>query len=202
MSNRPPKQPRWSADEIEALDDIATNYPSDMFVEQYNRWALKHGYVRRSRNALLSKASRLGIRCQATGRWVSPRYVAQVLGISIDTPQRWDELGVLIARRDRGGRRAFLRSDVIRLAREQPAVFGGISPDRLFALLEDRELADDIAQRFPRRAIDPKPVKVVETGWRYPTIRAAAAQLYVTRQAIQFALRTGGTCAGYHWSYA
>lgn len=202
MTNTSRKPPNWSAAELEALEDIATNLPSDLLSKRYNHWAAQNGYVQRTNYALRTKCSRLGIVCRATGEWVSAGFVRDVLGVGNDTPQRWTDRKWVTAHRDPRGRRTFRRADLVRMAKKRPAAFGGIPADRLFLLLEDRQLCDDIAARFPRRAMDPRPVLAVETGWRYPSIRAAAAKVFITRQAIQEAIRTGGTAAGYHWSYA
>lgn len=201
MTDTPRKPPNWSAAELEALEDIATNQPSDLLTRRYNHWAAQNGYVQRTEHALRTKCSRRGIVCRPVGEWVSAGFVRDVLGIGNDTPQRWTERQWVTAHRDPRGRRTFRRTDLIRMAKERPAAFGGINPDRLFLLLEDRRLCNHIAKRFPRRAMDPRPVRAIETGWHYPSVRAAAARVYITRQAIQEAIRTGGTAAGYHWSY-
>lgn len=196
------KPPRWTAAEMEALEDIAGNYPPDRFSGVYNNWAAHNGYVLRSHQALLTKLSRQGLSARACGDWISSGYICEVLGVGADTPKRWSTRYGIPCHRDGRKARFYRRSDLRRVAQERPAIFGGISPSRLFMLLEDRELADRIAGSHGRRGMDPKPVRAVETGWLYPSVRAAAARVHVTRQAIQYAIRTGRTAAGYHWTHA
>lgn len=196
------KPARWTAREMEMLEQMAGDQPPDRLIRSYNNWAKRQGFTARTHGAILTRLSRAGISARAEGDWVSSGYVCATLGIGIDTTQRWtDHRGIP---HHRGGRNArfFRRSDLRRVAREQPETFGGISADRLFLLLEDRELADSIAARFPRRAMEPRPVRAVETGWSYPSVRAAAARFNICRQAIQHAIRTGGTAAGLHWTHA
>lgn len=196
------KPPRWTERELEALEDIAGNYPPDRFSGIYNNWASHNGFSLRTRQALLTKLSRNGISARACGDWVSCGYICQVLGVGIDTPQRWSSRYGIPCHRDGRRARFYRRSDLRAAARERPAIFSGITADRLFLLLEDRELAERIAAAHPRRHKDPRPVRAVETGWHYPSIRAAAARMHITRQAIQHAIRTGNTAAGYHWKHA
>jgi hypothetical protein len=47
-----------------------------------------------------------------------------------------------------------------------------------------------------------KAVVCVETGERYPSIKAAAEAVGRYRTALANALREGGRCAGFHWRYA
>jgi excisionase family DNA binding protein len=193
---------RWSTEEVQALEQIAIDQPPDRVYATFCRWAALHGYPPRSAWSIRGRLSRSRVTIKAEGDWVGMRYVCEVLGISYDTPHKWTERHGIPCHRNGRGARFFRRADLRQAAMERPQMFGGIAADRLFTLLEDRALVDDIAARFPRRAADPRPVRAVETGWRYPSVRAAAERVYVRRQAIQFAIRSGGTAAGYHWEFA
>lgn len=195
------KPPRWSERELEMLEQLAGDQPPDRLVWVFNKWARETGHPKRSHQALLTKLSRRGISVRASGDWVSTGYICQVLGVGSDTPQRWSDRYAIPCHRDGRGARFFRRSVLVKVARERPETFAGISADRLFLLLENRQLADQIATAYPHRSMDPRAVCAVETGWTYPSVRAAAARVYVTRQAIQIAIRTGRTAAGYHWKH-
>jgi hypothetical protein len=75
-----------------------------------------------------------------------------------------------------------------RLARERPQALGGFDADRLFALLEDRELAEEVANRYPRPRGDWR-VRCVETGQIWPSAVSAARELHVSQAAITLAMR-------------
>jgi hypothetical protein len=75
-----------------------------------------------------------------------------------------------------------------RLAREMPRVLGGFPADRLFLLLEDRELADTIAARYSRPMGDWR-IRCVETGRIYPSCGHAAREHHVTQACISLAIR-------------
>ena len=196
------KPPRWSAREMEMLEQLAGDQPPDRLIHVYNNWAKRQGFATRTRGAILTRLSRSGITARAEGDWVSSGYVCATLGVGIDTTQRWTSHRGIPCHRDGRNARFFRRSDLRKAAHSQPETFGGIPADRLFLLLEDRELADRIATAYPWRAATPRPVCAVETGWSYPSVRAAAARFNICRQAIQHAIRTGGTAAGYHWTHA
>ncbi|MEB3169079.1 MAG: MerR family transcriptional regulator [Synechococcaceae cyanobacterium] len=196
------KNPNWTAAEIERLSDIANDNPPDRLLQVYSRWASDAGYPMRTRQALMTRLSRSGITPCPAGEWLCSGVIRRILGVGKDTTMRWHERGWLEAHRDGRGRRYYRRSDLRRLARNRPETFQGIAADRLFLLLEDRKLAGAIAAKYPRRAMEPRPVRAVETGWHYPSLRAAAQRMHVTRQAISYAIHHGGTAAGYHWTHA
>lgn len=193
---------RWSDREINMLEQLAGDYPPDRLTIVYNNWALRQKFPRRTHQAILTRLSRSGITAKAIGDWVSCSYICATLGVGKDTPQRWTDRFEIPCHRGSRNARFFLRSELRQVAQERPAIFGGIQADRLFLLLEDRELADRIAAKHTRRAMEPRPVRAIETGWLYPSVRAAAARFNICRQAIQYAIRTGGTAAGYHWRHA
>ena len=69
-----------------------------------------------------------------------------------------------------------------------PRVLGGFSSDSLFALLEDRDLADAVAAAYPRPMGDWR-VRCVETGQIWPSCGAAARELHVSQAAVSLAIR-------------
>lgn len=85
------------------------------------------------------------------------------------------------------------------MAKRHPELLGGIHRDKLFALLEDADLADFIASNYPTHKGGGTSVQVIETGDTFPSVRAAAKAFYVRPQSIYFAIRRNSTCAGYHW---
>lgn len=191
----------WSQEERAALEAIAGNVLPRRIYDAYSRWAKKNGYPHRTKQAIGSALSRRKISRLAEGDWVGSSYIASVLGISIDAPQRWAEKNLIESYKHSGktSRRYFRRSDLVAFAKRNPELLGGISSERLFMLLENEDLAESIARNFPKRRGSGTMVLAVETGQIYDSISAAAREVFVTNQGIQSAIRTGGTCAGYHW---
>jgi hypothetical protein len=73
-----------------------------------------------------------------------------------------------------------------------------------YARIKGQVLPENLAKPKPRRKAkseEPigRPVRMVSTGRKYPSLHAAAAHHAVSHQAIRRALRTGGTCAGSQW---
>jgi len=185
------------------LESMAGNMPPKHLSASYNSWAAKSGYPNRSYRAITSLMSRRKISRRAEGEWITSGCIAELLGVHIDTPQRWAEKGLIEScySQVRRGHRYFRRSNIVDLARRRPDLFGGIDRDRLYALLEDSELADAIVSSFPSRTSSGRPVQVVETGATFPSATAAAKAFYVRSQSISFAIKRNGTCAGYHWRH-
>jgi hypothetical protein len=191
----------WTPEELASLEAIAGSTYTPKVIETYNRWAKRAGFPVRTKSAVLNACSRNKISRQAEGCFLTSGKIAEILDVAIDIPQRWAERSYVptIHSGKHCDPRFFRRSDLVKLAKEQPELFGGIERDRLFLLLEDADLADSIAARFPRRKGSGTAVQAIESGRIFPSVRAAAKALYVTPQGIHSAMRINGTCAGYHW---
>lgn len=193
---------KWTPAELSQLELFAGDLPRATAIRIYRSWATKNGMPRRSNQAIEGTIYRYGLSLRATGQWLTLGGIAGQLGISHDCPQRWVHQGLLSSTRiGQTDRRVnyIRRADLVAFARAYPQALGGIEQSRLMMLLEDEELAEAIATDHPRRPWHRKTVRAVETGRTWPTVRAAAREVFVTRQAITYALRTGGTAAGWHW---
>lgn len=194
--------PPWTKTELMQLEAMVGNLPADLAVSTFQRWAAANGCPVRTTVAIQGACYRHGMSMEATGRWLTLGVIARALDISLDAPDQWVNKGLLVSRHRSGGKRGHRyvrRDDLLTFARKHPDRLGGIPAERLALLLEDEELAQAIAAAHPHRPWHRKAVRCVETGKVYATVRAAAAAAWVRRQAITYALRTGGTAGGYHW---
>jgi hypothetical protein len=191
----------WTPEELASLEAIAGYAYTPRLIETYNRWAKRNGFPARTRASILNACSRNKISRRPEGFFLTSGKIAEILGVTIDIPQRWAERGYIptIHSGRKHDPRYFKRPDLVKLARRQPDLFGGMERDRLFALLEDADLADLIADRFPRRKGSGTPVQAIESGRIFPSVKAAARALHVTPQGIHSAMRINGTCAGFSW---
>lgn len=195
------RQP-WSEAELSQLEMFAGDMPRATAINTYRSWAAKNGMPRRTETAIEGAIYRHGMSLRATGRWLTMSNIAAQLGITHECPQRWVTQGLLSATRI--GKCARMvsyvrRRDLVAFARAHPQSLGGVERSRLVMVLEDEALADAIVANHSRRPWHRKPVRCVESGRIWPTVRAAAKEVFVTRQAITYALRTGGTAGGWHW---
>ena len=191
--------PRWTPAEVQQVELLAGDVPGFTLVDAYNRWATKAGYPQRTERAICHIVSKLGIGSTAQGEWMTTCYIADVLGIARTSVVRWERAGLMPSCVKHGFKRFYCRADIVAMAREHPERLSGISFHRLYQLLEDHSLATRIAAQYPYRSGHGRPVRAVEPGWKFPSISIAARHFHVNPNGIQFALRTGGTCVGYHW---
>lgn len=192
----------WTAPEVEQLEQLAGDLPRLVAIDRYRRWARRNGFPERTPLAVEAAIHRRGLSLRATGEWITVGLIAETLGVRHDVPDYWVSAGLLPARAVGKGQkkpRYIRRADLVAFARREPARFGGIEVSRLVMLLEDERLAEQIAADHPQRPWHRKALRAVESGRRFATVREAARAMFVTRQALTFALRTGGTCAGFHW---
>lgn len=203
-------RPWWSQRETEYLHSLVGDFPTPLIVRQYTRWAVKQGLPARSPYAIEQKLCKLGVSRIPVGRYITAGTLVKLLDISYTTVDRWVERGHLPAYVFASGdprvhgvrppRRVFKRSDVVQLAIDSPRLFAGTPRDQLFLLLENADLADNLAAQYPRRfGRDATPVECVETGQEYPSITAAAKAVYVTKNCLGEAMKRGSRAGGYHW---
>jgi hypothetical protein len=179
--------------------------PFPLIPAAYNQWAIRQGYQKRTANAIHQRARRQRLTTRVFGDWLTTGVIAKTLGVASSMPRRWIcSEGLPATQLHHGAWRPWYvrRSDLVALARRRPELFGGIEPGRLVQLLENERLADTIAAAHTRRANTPKRVRCVEMGRTFVSIRDAARTVFVSRQLIQIAIRTGARAAGYHWAWA
>lgn len=192
----------WTPAEADRLDHLAGNIPAPLIPKAFNAWAREHGIAPRTVISVQRQIERRRLRTTVVGDWLTTGGIARILGVSINTPQGWIQRGILPARQVyHGPRRPWFvrRVDLVALARQQPVLFGGIDRGPLVQLLEDEQLADQIVADHRRRQNSPRRIRCVETGRLYRSTRDAARAVFVARQLIQRAVRTGRSAGGFHW---
>jgi hypothetical protein len=191
---------RWSQEELEFIERIAGDIPYHIIVRTYNNWAGKNGYPQRTMDGIKAICLKHGISLRPQGRWVTTMYIAEVLDIPFQTVTGWTAAGYL-PRCTRARRLYVHRSSIHELAASRPHLFAGISADRVYALIEDEDLAQQIARDYPRNRFRHKGVRAVEKNAVYPSLRVAAKSLPAAHTSIMRAIHTGQPFAGYHWEY-
>lgn len=194
----------WSRKEIEKLEQLVGSVPYPIVHIYYNEWALESSFTKRTKRSVYCKINSLSLDKEMVDDWLTMAAVAKLLGIPEYAPRRWATCKMVKAvkfSKRRGATWYVKRSQLISLAKRKPYLFGGINPDNLFNLFENKELADQIAFHYPRRMTDPKAVVALETGKVFPSISAAARSAFVHPSSILHAIRTSGTSAGLHWRF-
>lgn len=185
-------KPRWSPAEADYLESLAGDLPLMEIGRRYRRHAGLEGWPSRTDKALQLKLAALGhpTRVRA-GEWLTTGGVADLLGCAgtrVESWLRYRRNSEILKPQRRGAFWYVSRRNWRRLARQRPQALGGFSADQLFALLEDRELAEQVAARYPRPRGDWR-VRCVETGQVWPSAVKAAAELHVSQAAIIIAMR-------------
>jgi hypothetical protein len=184
--------PRWTKPESDYLESLAGDLPLRELVARYQTQAVKSGWPERSRRAVQQRLVRMGYeaRCR-TGDWVTTGGAAEILGCPGCRVEAWlrrERTAAILQPKWRGAYRYISRRSWRRLAKERPQVLGGFDVDRLYQLLENRELAEAVAARYPRPRGDWR-VRCVETGKVWPSAVVAAKELHVSQAAITLAMR-------------
>lgn len=193
---------KWSAAELERLSELLGDHPIRQVHINYNCWARQNGYHQRSFQAIRQAAQKtLGMSTRSHGLWLLTCDVATLLGRSQFCIRQWIKRGDILSYDVRwSGRYIYIHRRAFRhVAATRPALLGGVPRHQLFQLLEDEDLAEDIALRFPKRISRPVKVRNKFTGVVYPTIQQAARETYMQHSSIIKALRNDRPCCGIEW---
>jgi hypothetical protein len=184
--------PRWLPDEAAYLERLSGEVPWPTLVRRMKIAATANSWPRRSEKAIAMRLRRTGqpgrARC---GEWTTTGGVGEILGCPgtrIDAWLRRKRIREILEPHHVGQVRYINRRSWRRLAREMPRVFGGFSADVLFLLLEDRELAESVAEAHPRPMGDWR-VRCLETGQVFSSCGAAAKEYHVSQAAVSLAIR-------------
>jgi hypothetical protein len=154
--------------------------------------ATHEGWPPRTDKAIVMRMRRSRQFCRArVGEWTTTYGAGELLGCPGTRVEAWlrrKPIARILDPQTTGGTRYISRRSWRRLAKQMPRVLGGFSSDALFALLEDRDLADAIAEQHPRPMGDWR-VRCIETGQIWASCGAAARELHVTQACISLAIR-------------
>lgn len=196
------KPPLWSEAELAYLLELAGDVPGPTLFRAYNAWAKAHGFPPRSQRALAVKAHKCGISLRPTGSWLTTGGIATCLALPPSTVESWIVRYPDLPRRRMGKRKVnFIERRQLRAwAQRHPHLLGGLERYRLTMLLEDEDLARDILERFPARPTGLEttalPVRCLDDGRQWPSIKAAAAELYITHSALWLGIKQRRPVAG------
>lgn len=195
----------WTEQEDDMLAEMAGDSPWPMVCRAYRMWAKKQGLPERTPLAMRKRCLHKKISRKSVGKVITTGLICQLLGIDPKTVHKWLKAGYLPYKRygQKYSTHFILRSDLRGLARERPHLFGGQSVGTLTQLLDNEQLAEEIAAMELPSLLQAKPVICVETGRRYRSIQAAAKVVYVTPQTLVVAVKNPNrTAAGYRWRLA
>lgn len=188
------KGPGWTIAESEYLERYAGQEPFADLVWRFHAAARQHGWPVRSKTAIIQRLHRMGLHAGCRhGDWLTYYAVGELLGCSGDRVAAWarrPKVRELLEPRWRGKAWYVRRENWRRLARRMPRILGGYSADALFLLLEDRDLAEQVATTWPMPLGDWR-VRCVETGRVYSSCGEAARELHVDDSTINLAIRKG-----------
>ena len=183
---------KWTFEEVRQLELIGDQYPLEMTIKKYQRWAKAKNQPLRTGKSIHIKLSRLGIcysKRVASGDLLSTGDVADILGFSTSrmvyvVDRNTDILCPVWA----GRRRYVSRANWRQLAIERPQIFSACSAKKLFILLEDRTLAEHISRSYRFRIRDYR-IKCIESKREWKSATAAARDLFISPAALRLAIR-------------
>ena len=186
----------WTDPERELLSYLAGQHPWSEVTRTYRQEAARRGWPRRTNNALSHEIHAMGMTRVCNGKkWISPCILIAMTGREKSFTKTLVSRGV--RRRGHSAGTVLNRQDILELARTDPAVFGGISRGGLLQLLESEELADRISTEYPRVPRKAVRIYIEQLGITFPSIRAAAARIFVDPSTITRALADNRDCLGY-----
>lgn len=184
----------WSQAETEQFLQLAGDVPRPMLASAYNAWAVRNGYPSRTQKALELKADKFKVSLRAVGSWVTTGGLAAILGLPSSTVESWLGRYPDLPRKRFGHQmvRYVNRDQFKAWVMDHLQLLGGLEHSRLVMLFGDEQLADRICAKYPDRPTGleatAKPVRCVDDGRVWPSIMAAAREVYVAHSSLWRAL--------------
>lgn len=192
---------RWSAAELDKLEELVGESPFRMACHRWNSWASQQGLPRRTPQSLRKKAQAQGWTTFAWGDAVLVGTVAKLLGKHRSTLQLWVRAG-WITRQGKGRASAFSRLELRQLARQRPQLFGGVDRRALVQLLELEDLVDWILEQCPKRwqsSVNGRRIRWVERGLVFSSYVAAGKAAHIHSKAIRKGVIEGRPVCGWRF---
>jgi hypothetical protein len=189
----------WEPDAEMWLEEKAGTLPFSTLCHYFNKMARRQGWGSRSKNAIHVKVQRLNLSKKCTEDNMTRRELARALGIKPDRVRGWTRAGLpwkKIARNQAAIRMADLREFLL----SNPDRATGV-PERELGWLIGESAAAIIASAEHSTRGYPKPVICIETGEKFPSVKAAARAKFVVHSSITGAIDRGGRSAGCRWAY-
>jgi hypothetical protein len=186
------KHPSWSPAEDAYLEQRAGDVPFSELVRHFQRYAKQQGWPVRSYWAIVKRLRRTGQPARARqGEVITSGGAADILGCPRGRVVSWlarKDIAEILQPRRVGRVRYVERRAWRQLAREMPQVLGGFDVDALYVLLEDRDLAEQLAATHPVTLRDTR-IRCVENGAIYSSCHEAARLHHVHPSTINLAIR-------------
>jgi len=195
----------WTPAEDEKLGDLLGDFPWGLVIQHYKRWARAEGYPERTEGALRFRAGKHGSMV-CTGQWVRLATVRDAIGVKCTCTARWIRKGLIPVHLEgtRSRRTAYVNREALKtFAKRYPHYFEGQDRRTLALLFDPNSPLVEQFSGLPKAILSGqhKPVRCVETGHIYPSVRAAAKAVHVTDSAIRRAINKRGTAADRHFTY-
>jgi hypothetical protein len=197
---------RWQPEEIAFVQDLAGDVPVGMLTRSFNIWAKGRGRPTRSRGAIQRQIWKNcgNISTIPAGEWLTTQDIGRAVDRCQEAVLRWAKLGYFHCDhvRKEGYGWFISRVGLRRLAKRRPQLFRHLDRERLYDLLEDVDVVDHVLTADCPKLRKLAPVRCIETGETYRSIRAAAIALGCRPNTIVMAVKRRGTAKGYRFEEA
>lgn len=189
----------WEPEAEMWLEEKAGTLPFFTLCRRFNGMARRKGWAERSENAMHVKVQRLNLSKKCTEDNFTRRELARVLAIKPDRVRAWTRAGLpwqKVSRNQAAIRVVDLREFLL----ANPERATGV-PEQELGWLIGEPAAAIIANAEHSQRGYPRPVICIDTGEKFPGIKAAARAKFVVQSSIRSAILRGGKSAGYRWAY-
>jgi hypothetical protein len=188
----------WTQVEIDLLRTLAETVPPCHIRAKYNLIASKMNFTKRSLKAIQSKCNKLGIVVKPEVQVYNVPYLAKCLGVCHTTVYSWiQENGLKATRKCNAPYRHYYISykELRAFVRKYPQKFAGVDSLNLFSLIDDKKLADEVTQQYPKRLptqFRSARIRCVTTGKVYNSIGDLCREHNFSRSTFNWTMKRYG----------
>lgn len=190
----------WRGEELALIERLADELPGLEIIKRLQRFQRRNGWKVRTDVAILLKLKRMKISRKPTLDNFSGSDLARLLGVDRERVRLWTRCHELPFRRIHRNCTAISTADFVEWAGKNPELVAGINPENLEWLGLPSELIEDVPTvRVVRSA--PRPVRCVDTGEVFRSVKEAGRRKYVNAKNIPAAIARDGSTGGLRWEY-
>lgn len=191
--------PIWEPEAVLYLESLAGSYPLPYVVKKFNSKAKREGWHQRTQTAIEVKFKRIGCSCKTFLDNFSAIELARTLQIKRDRVERWIELGLLPYKKVSRNLGAIKVCDFRQFARTHWQELASTNLEALEWLGVDPKTMERVAALPPLTVGLPVPVKRLDTGETFRSVKEASRRCYIDRTGIMLSIKQKRPVSGVQW---
>jgi len=192
----------WEPAALLHLEQLTGFYPGPELAKRFNSQAKKQGWAQRTETAIVLKLRRQGCSRKATLDNFTKIEMARTLQINLDRVKRWVKIGLLPYKKVSRNLGAISLSEFRKFADSYWQELRSVNLEALAWLGVNPKTIEKVSRLPPAFTGAPQPVKRLDTGETFYSVKEAARRCYINWNGIVLSIQQQKPVSGIQWEVA